>query len=29
MVIFDKGVDLAGEQINPPNRLTVPWRLYS
>ena len=25
----DERVDLAGEQIDPANRLSVPWRLYS
>jgi hypothetical protein len=29
VTVFDQGVDLAGEQSIPANRLGVPWRLYS
>jgi hypothetical protein len=27
VAVFDEGMELAGEQIDLANRLSVPWRL--
>ncbi len=28
MAILDQGMDLAGDEVMPASKLSVPWRLY-